>query len=200
MILRGITITIAEIVIENGGTGAAGGEAGTRDLADAAGSLAASLSGLASGCFSATAECGASPEPAAQAVNADPLAGVYPHGKSGQGSELGTYSTRSCGGGDGPASVDTQPRAPGHGGRAAPSTDAGEGAGHRPGPHDADPSTFDESMIEAALAEIERQLLVHIANPPPPVAPMGELPLSRPVADDDLELPAFLDRRKGRAA
>lgn len=81
-------------------------------------------------------------------VNADPLAVVQTTGISGQGSEVGTYST-SCGGGDGPASVDTQPRAPGSVGGAATPSQTGEGAGHRPGPHDTLPAFLDRRQKRA---------------------------------------------------
>lgn len=62
--------------------------------------------------------------------------------------------SKSCGGVEGHASVDTQPRAPGHGGRAAPSADAGEGAGVESGPHDTESRPLNSDASAAAGAAV----------------------------------------------
>lgn len=97
-----------------------------------------------------------------------------------------TRRSKSCGDGDGPVSVDTQPRAPGHGGRAAPSADAGEGAGRCPGPHDTNP----------ALPKFSAPAAVGAA-----VVPTGNEGRSgeRDTASN-LTVPTFLDRRQKREA
>lgn len=53
--------------------------------------------------------------------------------------------------------------------------------------------------LSALVREIGAAVTAAVENPPPPVEPPAELALRRPVEEDDLAMPAFLDRRK-RAA
>jgi hypothetical protein len=50
------------------------------------------------------------------------------------------------------------------------------------------------------MAKVGDRVREAVENPPPPVEPPPELPLRRRVEEDTLDLPAFLDRRAGRAA
>jgi uncharacterized protein (UPF0335 family) len=55
------------------------------------------------------------------------------------GSSAANPTDESCGDGHAPVSAETQPRAPGSNGRAAPAVATGEGAGIQSGPHETDP-------------------------------------------------------------
>lgn len=158
----------------------------------------------ASGPSRAEADIGASIEPAAvtPAVNADPLVGhKLPHDTSGQGSEVGTYST-SCGDPDSPSEIGRGPEL--SAALAASDRVRSSDAGVAPGPHD----TESRSLAVPTSAEVdsadvpirkdgragERDTVLAV----PDVAAM--LAASRAQADIDTAIPPFLDRRQKREA
>lgn len=74
-------------------------------------------------------------------------------------------------------------------------------AGNQSGPHDTLPTVLDEPTVAALMAKVGDQVRAAVANPPPPVERPAELDLKRPpVGEDTLDIPAFLDRRRGRVA
>lgn len=88
-------------------------------------------------------------------------------------------------------------------------------AGIASGPHDTLPTVLDEPSviairegrvevapavdIPAAMVVIGDQVRAAVANPPAAVEAPVELPLRRPVEEDTLDIPAFLDRRQESA-
>lgn len=92
--LRNVTITIAEIELDLPGVAPPGKSAAEcRHDRMSPVPAASAANPTVGGPSRAAADCGASPEPAARAVNADPPAGrVSPHASNSQGSEVGTLS------------------------------------------------------------------------------------------------------------
>ena len=56
------------------------------------------------------------------------------------------------------------------------------------------PTVLDEPTVAELLTKVGDQVRAAVANPPPPVELPVELPLRRPVAEDDLAFPPFLVR------
>lgn len=194
-----------EIVIEPSVVKPAGGSAAERAPLgnDRAGSSAAIP--LEGGPSRAAADCRASPKPAAQAVNADPSSGrVSPDESTSQGSEVGNEAevARVVP----PPSVLDEPSvvairearvevAPSLNGAAdACNGDPGTNPAETTLKTGAEPSVS-ASDIPTVMETIGNRVRAAIENPPPPEVDLpAELPLRRPVEEDDLAIPPFLRR------